>query len=169
MTTSIVDISRSVMCQKEEVFRSALTCALSHKLPLPQHTASIVLTLSYGKIMNVHIKHFLAALPLIASQASYAAEAVLEHHVQTFLTALNGSGGKPLEQLSPQDARQVLIGAQASVPTTCRPSTSVTGQSARTAGRSTLPPSARAAIRLYSCPSTAAGYWVTSRRSYAIS
>jgi acetyl esterase len=67
--------------------------------------------------MNLKSKKILAALPLIAMQASYAAEPIPEHHVQAFLNALNGSGGKPLEQLSPQDARQVLVGAQASVPT----------------------------------------------------
>ena len=35
--------------------------------------------------------------------------------IRPFLKALNTSGGKPLEQLSPADARQVLIGAQESV------------------------------------------------------
>lgn len=35
--------------------------------------------------------------------------------VQNFLKALNGGGGKPLEELSPEDARQVLVGAQKSV------------------------------------------------------
>ncbi|MEN0053835.1 MAG: alpha/beta hydrolase [Mucilaginibacter sp.] len=35
--------------------------------------------------------------------------------IRPFLKALNTSGGKPLEELSPADARQVLIGAQASV------------------------------------------------------
>ncbi|RKR80706.1 acetyl esterase/lipase [Mucilaginibacter gracilis] len=35
--------------------------------------------------------------------------------VRTFLKALNSGGGKPLEQLSPADARQVLAGAQQSV------------------------------------------------------
>ena len=33
--------------------------------------------------------------------------------VASFLTALNSGGGKPLEQLSPKDARQVLVSAQA--------------------------------------------------------
>lgn len=36
--------------------------------------------------------------------------------VRTFLQALNSGGGKPLEQLSPAEARQVLVGAQQSVP-----------------------------------------------------
>lgn len=35
--------------------------------------------------------------------------------VRGFLKALNSGGGKPLEQLSPADARQVLVGAQKSV------------------------------------------------------
>lgn len=35
--------------------------------------------------------------------------------VRSFLKALNAGGGKPLEQLSPADARQVLTGAQESV------------------------------------------------------
>ncbi len=35
--------------------------------------------------------------------------------VRTFLNALNSGGGTPLEQLSPADARNVLVGAQNSV------------------------------------------------------
>ncbi|MET0393947.1 MAG: alpha/beta hydrolase [Chitinophagaceae bacterium] len=35
--------------------------------------------------------------------------------VRTFLQALNTGGGKPIEQLSPAEARQVLVGAQNSV------------------------------------------------------
>ncbi|PZR24794.1 MAG: alpha/beta hydrolase [Citrobacter freundii] len=35
--------------------------------------------------------------------------------IRAFLKALNSGGGKPLEQLSPADARQVLVGAQKSV------------------------------------------------------
>jgi acetyl esterase len=60
-----------------------------------------------------------ASLSFAASQSVFAADVqpVPEHHVQEFLKALNSGGGKPLEQLSPADARQVLIGAQASVPT----------------------------------------------------
>ena len=38
-----------------------------------------------------------------------------EHHTQAFLEALEAGGGKPLESLDPQDARAVLVGAQASV------------------------------------------------------
>jgi len=64
--------------------------------------------------------HILSASLLAAgSQTAHAAEPapVPEHRVQAFLEALNGSGGKPIEQLPPKDARQVLIGAQAGVPT----------------------------------------------------
>lgn len=39
----------------------------------------------------------------------------VERHVRAFLKALNAAGGPPLETLSPADARQVLVGAQASV------------------------------------------------------
>ncbi|MEM6160177.1 alpha/beta hydrolase [Erwinia sp. P6884] len=35
--------------------------------------------------------------------------------VQAFLNALNGGHGKPMEQMTPQEARQVLIGAQKGV------------------------------------------------------
>ena len=35
--------------------------------------------------------------------------------IRKFLEALNSSGGTPIEQLSPKDARQVLVGAQNSV------------------------------------------------------
>jgi len=38
-----------------------------------------------------------------------------EHRIQEFLNALNSSGGKPIEQLSPTEARGVLEGAQKSV------------------------------------------------------
>ncbi len=35
--------------------------------------------------------------------------------IREFLNALNNSGGKPLETMTPQDARQVLVDAQQSV------------------------------------------------------
>ena len=38
----------------------------------------------------------------------------VDHHVRAFLKALNSSGGKPIETLSPADARKVLVDAQAS-------------------------------------------------------
>jgi acetyl esterase/lipase len=61
-----------------------------------------------------------ASLSMAACQAATAAPVpvpVPEHNVQAFLNVLNSGGGKPIEQLSPKDARQVLVGAQASVPT----------------------------------------------------
>ena len=44
----------------------------------------------------------------------YAADPHIDHQVKEFLKILN-AGGPPLETLSKEDARQVLIGAQASV------------------------------------------------------
>ncbi len=55
---------------------------------------------------------FLAATLAAVSASSFADAPQPERHVQAFLNALNSSGGKPIEQLSPQDARQVLTGAQ---------------------------------------------------------
>lgn len=69
--------------------------------------------------MNMTSATTAAALGLALGTSALAADTqpVPEHNVQKFLTALNGSGGKPIETMSPKDARQVLIGAQASVPT----------------------------------------------------
>jgi len=60
-------------------------------------------------------RSLLIAMSLVASSVStaWAADAPTPTAgVAKFLSALNSSGGKPIEQLSPQDARQVLIGAQ---------------------------------------------------------
>jgi acetyl esterase len=40
----------------------------------------------------------------------------VEHRIREFLAALNSSGGKPIESLTPVEARKVLVDAQASVP-----------------------------------------------------
>jgi acetyl esterase/lipase len=40
----------------------------------------------------------------------------VEHRVRGFLKALNSGGGKPMETLTPAEARKVLVDAQASVP-----------------------------------------------------
>ncbi|MCS3432093.1 alpha/beta hydrolase [Klebsiella sp. BIGb0407] len=53
-----------------------------------------------------------SALMTAVSLNSFAGSPQPERHVQEFLNALNGGGGKPIEQLSVQDARQVLIDAQ---------------------------------------------------------
>jgi acetyl esterase/lipase len=54
-------------------------------------------------------------LALAIGNAFAAGSPGLEHHTQAFLEVLEAGGGKPLESLSPQDARAVLVGAQASV------------------------------------------------------
>src|SRR4030095_14996680 len=40
----------------------------------------------------------------------------VEHRIREFLKALNSGGGKPIETLTPAQARKVLVEAQASVP-----------------------------------------------------
>lgn len=52
---------------------------------------------------------------LALSVSSAFADGIVEHNTQAFLDALNASTGKPLEKLSPKDARAVLVGAQAGV------------------------------------------------------
>ncbi len=47
--------------------------------------------------------------------ADYSTDPHLDTKTKAFLTALNTSGGKPLETLTPVEARQVLVGAQSSV------------------------------------------------------
>ncbi|GGC97566.1 alpha/beta hydrolase [Undibacterium terreum] len=47
--------------------------------------------------------------------ANAAGSPGVEVHTQAFLQALEAGGGKPLEQLSPADARAILVGAQAGV------------------------------------------------------
>jgi acetyl esterase/lipase len=44
-----------------------------------------------------------------------AADEAIDHRIRAFLRKLNTSGGRPLEELSPQEARQVLVGLQSSV------------------------------------------------------
>lgn len=47
--------------------------------------------------------------------SAFAATGEVEHNTQAFLDALNAGTGKPIEQLTPKDARAVLAGAQAGV------------------------------------------------------
>ena len=56
-----------------------------------------------------------AVLAVAIGNAFAAGSPGVEHNTQAFLQALEAGGGKPLETLSPQDARSVLVGAQASV------------------------------------------------------
>jgi len=50
------------------------------------------------------------------STISPAQNPKVEHRIREFLHALNSSGGKPMETLTPAEARKVLVDAQASVP-----------------------------------------------------
>jgi acetyl esterase/lipase len=67
--------------------------------------------------MNIMKKLVLAALVAASlSGAAFAADSLgVEHNVQKFLDAI--AGGKPLESLSPADARAVLVGAQSNLTT----------------------------------------------------
>lgn len=67
--------------------------------------------------MQSTFKHLFVAAALAASigTAHAAGSPGVEHTTQKFLDALEAGGGKPLEQLSPAEARQVLIDAQKSV------------------------------------------------------
>ncbi|QVM90651.1 alpha/beta hydrolase [Pseudomonas entomophila] len=64
--------------------------------------------------MNVLTKALAGSL-LALSIGNAFADAGVEHNTQAFLDALNAGSGKPIEQLSPKDARAVLSGAQAGV------------------------------------------------------
>ncbi|MCE0460165.1 MULTISPECIES: alpha/beta hydrolase [Pseudomonas] len=64
--------------------------------------------------MNTFSKALTGTL-LALSVSSAFANGIVEHNTQAFLDALNAGTGKPLEQLSPKDARAVLSGAQAGV------------------------------------------------------
>lgn len=57
----------------------------------------------------------ISLLAISIGNAIAAGSPGVEHNTQAFLEALAAGGGKPLEQLSPKDARAVLTGAQASV------------------------------------------------------
>ncbi|BBV97250.1 MULTISPECIES: alpha/beta hydrolase [Pseudomonas] len=66
--------------------------------------------------MNIVHKALTASLLALSVPSAFAAGSPgVEQHTQAFLQALEQGGGKPLEQLSPKDARAVLTGAQASV------------------------------------------------------
>ncbi|NMM10626.1 MAG: alpha/beta hydrolase [Polaromonas sp.] len=54
-------------------------------------------------------------LSLAISSAMAAGNPAVEHNTQKFLDALAAGNSKPMEQMSPADARAVLVGAQASV------------------------------------------------------
>ncbi|BBO30767.1 alpha/beta hydrolase [Lacipirellula parvula] len=45
----------------------------------------------------------------------------IDHRIRAFLKKLNAAGGPPMEEMTPQDARAVLVNAQKSVPVNLRP------------------------------------------------
>ena len=51
-------------------------------------------------------------LTLSISNAFAATDTGVEHNTQAFLDALNSGGGKPMEQLTPKDARAVLTASR---------------------------------------------------------
>jgi acetyl esterase/lipase len=65
--------------------------------------------------MNLQKSLIAAALGLASSFAIAAGSPGVEQDTQTFLETLEAGGGKPLEQMTVQEARAVLVGAQASV------------------------------------------------------
>lgn len=46
---------------------------------------------------------------------NFSEDIAISKEIKKFLTALNSGGGEPLESMSPEDARLVLVGAQSSV------------------------------------------------------
>ncbi|EPM56127.1 lipase [Pseudomonas syringae pv. actinidiae ICMP 19073] len=74
-------------------------------------------------------------LALSIGSAFAAGDPAIEHNTQAFLDALNSGTGKPIEQLSPKDARAVLVGAQAGVKLTL-PKTDVSEKTIKVDGQS---------------------------------
>ncbi|AZE83067.1 Lipase [Pseudomonas orientalis] len=65
--------------------------------------------------MNTFVKALTGSLLALSISTAFAASGDVEHSTQGFLDALNAGTGKPMEQLTPQQARAVLTGAQAGV------------------------------------------------------
>jgi acetyl esterase/lipase len=65
--------------------------------------------------MNPFAKALTGSLLALSVSTAFAASGDVEHSTQGFLDALNAGTGKPMEQLTPQQARAVLTGAQAGV------------------------------------------------------
>ena len=63
--------------------------------------------------MNAFSKVLTGTLLALSVHSAFAGD--VERNTQAFLDVLNAGTGKPLEQLSPKDARAVLTGAQAGV------------------------------------------------------
>jgi acetyl esterase/lipase len=69
------------------------------------------------KTLNTHIKTWLTTcvMALSVGSACAAEPPAVDHEVRAFLQKLNAGGGKPIEQLTPIDARKVLADAQSGV------------------------------------------------------
>ncbi|NWB86723.1 alpha/beta hydrolase [Pseudomonas gingeri] len=63
--------------------------------------------------MNTFSKVLTGTLLALSVQGAFAGD--VEHNTQAFLNALNSGGGKPMEQMTPTEARAVLSGAQSGV------------------------------------------------------
>ncbi|PXX62925.1 Acetyl esterase/lipase [Pseudomonas sp. LAMO17WK12:I10] len=64
--------------------------------------------------MNTFSKVLTGSLLALSINTAFA-EGGVEHNTQAFLDALNAGGGKPMEQMTPKEARAVLVGAQTGV------------------------------------------------------
>ena len=85
--------------------------------------------------MNRYTKILAVSATALATHAALAAGSPgVERNVQGFLDALAAGGGKPLEQLSPADARAVLVNAQAG-PKLELPKVDVTNKTIKADGR----------------------------------
>lgn len=123
--------------------------------------------------LSMNIKKTLTAslLALSIGNAFAAGSQIVEHNTQAFLEALAAGGGKPLEQLSPKDARAVLTGAQASVKVDLS-GVEVSDKAIKVDGQTinlkvVRPAKVKVNCRC-SCSSTAAvGYWAITRRTNA--
>ena len=63
--------------------------------------------------MNTFSKVLTGTLLALSIHSAFAGD--VEHNTQAFLDVLNAGTGKPIEQLTPKDARAVLVGAQSGV------------------------------------------------------
>lgn len=63
--------------------------------------------------MNTFSKVLTGTLLALSIHSAYAGD--VEHNTQAFLDVLNAGSGKPMEQMTPKDARAVLVGAQSGV------------------------------------------------------
>jgi acetyl esterase/lipase len=64
--------------------------------------------------MRTFSKVLTGTLLALSIHSAFAGDGV-EHNTQAFLDVLNAGTGKPMEQLTPKEARAVLVGAQAGV------------------------------------------------------